>query len=67
MLGLGTHNREVRFSNQKGQINIQDGSMVITWTKREGAEGDSSCWKVGRHSHPLNGRFACPGALLEGN
>jgi len=67
MLGLGPHNRKMKMSNQKGQINVQDGSMVIAWDEREGVEGDGRCWKVGRHPHPINGRFACPVALLEGD
>jgi len=61
------HNREMRFSNQKGQINVQDGSMVIAWAEREGVEGDGRCWKVGRHPYPINGGSAYPGALLEGS
>jgi len=41
--------------------------MVIAWAKRERAEGDGSCWKVGTHPHTINGRFDHLVALFEGN
>jgi len=67
MAGLGSHDREAWFPNQDGQVNVQDGSAVIAWAEREGAERDSNCWEVGGHPHPSNGKFAHLVALLEGN
>jgi len=40
---------------------------MIIWAEGERAEGYGSCLKVGRHPHPINGRLACPVALLEDN
>jgi len=67
MAGLGSHDREVWFTNQMGQVNIHDSSMIIAWAEREGAERYISCLKVCRHPHSINGRFAHPVALLEGD
>jgi len=58
MMDLGLHNGEAWFPNQEGQVNVQDGIVVITWAKREETEGDGSCWEVGRHHpYPINGDF----------
>jgi len=65
--GLGLHDREVQFPNQMSQVNIHNGSTMIAWAERERAERYSSCLKVGRHPHPINGRFSHPVASLEGD
>jgi len=63
--GLRLQNSKARFSNQESQIDIQNSSLVVARAEREGAERDSSSWKVGRHPYPIYGRFSNLGTLFE--
>jgi len=65
--GFGLHDSEAWFPNQMSLANIHNGNTMITWAEREGAERYISCLKVCRHPHSINGRFAHPVALLEGD